>query len=342
MKRTIILLCAISSVLAQGVEVERVWDMRNTIVRYEALAFVPNKQNMLAMLSFNSDSGRYSIDILDGTSRQLVARTDCGESLTLAIDPTGTKIVGRDADESLAIWRLVHERDAVNNLPMRLIKNTYPAFGAVGAVQQIAWSPDGNFFAYSALSDTSIVNATTGDRTALANELNTPIAFSPNGTWLAINDREGLQTFKKEGNGYRRNQLYRQTRLNHIEFSPNGRFMLTVEWTTRTSSRYLVWPLPLNDKEALIAQGTRPLLTVSSESSGALGAIFCGSGLLALNAGHPAGSTRDRVEFWDIESRKKVGEFQAEGGIGSLAFDVTTSTLAVLTDVGIELWRIKS
>lgn len=282
-----------------------------------AAVFSPDARTLFTA---GSDGSVIAWDV--GGSRRLgqtfrFASTSDRASTASAVSPDGTAFATSPGEGRVALWRT----RTLTRLPGALR-------GPVGHVNSLAFSDDGKLLA-AAGSDRAVVwDAATAKITRVlpVAELGAQtIAFSPNGTTLAMGQIDGSDVIYDLRTGERVARFDNAGSTDSIDFSPDGKLLASAS----LDGSVTVWDV--NGKEAVAAlTGGVSAFAVRFSPNGQLVAVGDSSGAVVL---------------WDVARSRRVGRALTghNGGVGGIAFDPSGKTLVSSSSDGkLRLWDLET
>jgi WD40 repeat protein/DNA-binding SARP family transcriptional activator len=245
-----------------------------------------------------------------------------------AVSPDGSLFALSPGPDRVILWR------SVTRAPLGP-----PLRGPVGAVNDIAFSPDGKLVAAVGYPDAVVWDTTTRKivRILLVGKYGaSSLAFSPDGLMLAIGENDSIDRLYDLRTGKATARFDEDWSTRSLEFSPDGKLLASAGEAGTTT----IWDIAAQNIVS----------TLSGAVSGAVAAYavrFSPDGKLVA-----VGDSSGRVVFWKLDpSHQFEGAWAARpagqplaghnGSVDSFDFDPRGRTLVTLSDDGkLRLWDV--
>jgi WD40 repeat protein/DNA-binding SARP family transcriptional activator len=244
-----------------------------------------------------------------------------------AVSPNGSLLAFSPAPDRITLWRAT-TRETTGA----------PLVGAVGHVNDIAFSPDGKLIAAAGSRHAVVWNVAARKpiRTLPAGGFGaSSVAFSPNGAALAIGRLDSTLTVYNLKTGKQTASLPGDWGVTSIDFSPNGKLLASATLSGSTT----VWNLAQQNAASAL---TGPVLAhaVRYSPDGRLIAVGDSSGTVTLWKLEP--NHRASIPGQTIWAAQSVSQLTGHGGaVRSIDFDPHGKTLITLSDDGqLRLWDV--
>lgn len=232
-----------------------------------------------------------------------------------------TRMVSSSADGPIAVWDL--ESD------LRLGRSLHT--GASDAVDDVAFSPDGDRLAAVSLDGLRLFRTTDGveEHFIAGGTFDAPVfynavAFSPTGDHLAVGTSDGeVLVWRTDDLQAPPARLAHGDRVSAVVFDPLGRHIVS----TSEAGTVVFWDVDRRTRLGMVEAGGEPVHAVAFSPDGAV-----------LVTGGFDGS----VILWDAESRTPLGSGPPamDGPVRAVAFSSDGGTLAIAGADGTVLWDV--
>jgi WD40 repeat protein len=262
------------------------------------------------------------------TSRLLAS----GSEVLGAADATGSQL------ESIAAWGVYPTDQAYYSMLAAAADPEIATFKGTGAVQLVAFSPDGKTLA-SVGDDgkTALWNLITGQQTgslpAGGSGAAHSAAFSPDGKILAIGGSDGKTALWNLVTGRRTGSLPAVGEFNSafsVAFSPDGKVLATGGFDGTT----WLWDLSTGKRIRSFNTGSFNLNRDSLDKTIESVAFSMDGKTLAT------GGADGKARLWNLATGQQIRSIPEPGGVFSMAFSPDGKTLATGDALGARLWNL--